>query len=82
VGENTGAGACARWGYHQPFDLATLNALYPSRSGYLDAVERVTRENVRRGFLLKPDAEATLAEARRSSVGKDHRSSDDDDDDD
>src|SRR5712671_5801376 len=69
VGENTGGGACARWGYHQPFDLSMLEALYPSRSRYIEEVARVTRGNVKRGFLLKPDAEATIDEAVRSSVG-------------
>lgn len=60
VGENTGAGACARWGYHQPFDIETLRALYPSRGRYVEKVVRATLDNLRRGFLLKPDALATL----------------------
>jgi hypothetical protein len=70
VGENTGAGACPRWGYHTPFDVATLRSLYPSRGRYVDQVVRVTRENLRRGFILKPDAQATISEALESHIGR------------
>src|SRR5262249_20834276 len=73
VGENTGAGACPRWGYHTPFDVATLDALYPTRERYVDEVTRVTRENLRRGFILQPDAQATIREAAPAGVGRDAR---------
>jgi hypothetical protein len=70
VGENTGGSACARWGYHLPFDLATLNALYPERDYYIDQVTHVTRGNLRQGFILKPDALATIDEALEFRFGK------------
>jgi len=69
-GTNTGPGACARWGYYQAFDIATLNKLYPSHQAYVNAVERVTNENLKAGFLLKPDAERIIREARESSIGR------------
>ncbi len=69
VGENTGGGACARWGYHQPFDLATLRSLYRSHGDYVEDVVRVTRNNLKRGFITKPDAVATVVEALATRVG-------------
>jgi hypothetical protein len=70
VGTNTGAGACARWGYSLPFDIPTLDALYPTHAGYLNAVFDVTLDNVARGFLLKPDATQTALDAIRTRVGR------------
>jgi hypothetical protein len=70
VGENTGAGACARWGYHQPFDVATLDSLYRSHGDYLSQVVSVTRHNLHRGYILKPDALRTIAEAMEAEVGR------------
>ena len=69
-GTNTGQGACARWGYYQAFDIATLNKLYPNHQAYVSAVERVTNENLKAGFILKPDAESIIRSARESSIGR------------
>jgi len=69
-GTNTGPGACARWGYYKPFDLATLRKLYPTHQAYVSAVERVTNENLKAGFILKPDAEATIRAAKESMIGR------------
>jgi hypothetical protein len=68
VGENSGGGACARWGYHQPFDVETLSALYRSHGDYLEQVVRVTRDNLRRGYLLKEDAVRTINEAMEVEI--------------
>ena len=70
VGENTGGGACARWGYHMPFDVATLDSLYRSHGDYLEKVVRVTRDNLRKGYILKPDALRTITEAMAADVGR------------
>ena len=70
VGENTGPSACARWGYHLPFDLATLDSLYPSHGAYVEAVIRKTTDNYLHGFILAPDATATMTEAVESRVGR------------
>ena len=69
VGENTGVGACPRWGYHQPFDLATLRSLYRSHGDYVEDVVRVTRNNLKRGFITKADAVVTVVEALANRVG-------------
>jgi hypothetical protein len=69
-GTNTGPGACARWGYYQAFDIATLKRLYPNHAAYVSAVERVTNENLKAGFILKPDAESIIRAARASSIGR------------
>jgi hypothetical protein len=70
MGTNSGPGACERWGYYKPFDIATLNKLYPSHQAYVNAVERVTNENLKAGFILKPDAEHTIQDARASAIGR------------
>jgi hypothetical protein len=70
VGGNNGGGACPRWGFHKPFSIATLDALYPSRGRYVDDVVRTTRANLKKGFILKPDAQATISDAIESRVGK------------
>ncbi|HEY2381360.1 MAG TPA: alpha/beta hydrolase domain-containing protein [Terriglobia bacterium] len=69
-GTNTGPGACARWGYYKPFDLTTLNKLYPTHVAYVSAVERAANENLRAGFILKADADSTIREARESMIGR------------
>jgi hypothetical protein len=69
VGESVSGGACPRWGYHRPFDLATLRSLYPNRGTYLNNVIRVTNDNVKNGFLLAPDAEASIDAAQATAVG-------------
>jgi len=69
VGQSASGGACPRWGYHLPFDVATLDSLYRSHGAYLDQVVRVTRDNLRRGFILKDDAVHTIVEAMQAEVG-------------
>lgn len=69
-GTNTGPGACGRWGYYKPFDLATLKKLYPTHDAYVSAVERVTNDNLKAGFILKPDADSTIRAARESMIGR------------
>jgi alpha/beta hydrolase family protein len=70
VGTNSGPGACVRWGYYKPFDVAMLNKLYPTHAAYVSAVERVTNENLRAGYILKADAERTIQDARASAIGR------------
>jgi hypothetical protein len=50
VGESVSGGACPRWGYHKPFSVQTLNALYPNRGQYISKVVHVTNENISRGL--------------------------------
>jgi hypothetical protein len=74
TGWNTGLVAadnsrCAQGGTWIPFDDTTLRALYPTHSGYVAAVRRVTEQNLRDGFLAPEDAKATLRDAERSRIG-------------
>lgn len=69
VGESVSGGACPRWGYHAPFSVQQLNALYPNRGQYLGNVVRVTNDNVKKGYLLPADAEVTIDNAQASTVG-------------
>jgi hypothetical protein len=51
----------------KPFSARVLRKLYPSRADYLKAYDRVTRALLRGGFVLKSDAKALRASARRVS---------------
>jgi hypothetical protein len=69
-GTNFGPGACDRWGYSQPFDQATLDALYRNHGGYVSQVTNATGRLLLEGFILAPDAERTVEEAAHSTIGK------------
>jgi putative intracellular protease/amidase len=69
-GENTGGGFCFLTGWHEGFDKAKLKTLYSTHDAYLSAVRRVTEQNERIGYILKADAQKTIAQAERSEVGK------------
>jgi len=70
TGQNGGAGFCRLYGSHEPFDAATLARLYPTHAGYVSAVKEVTEKNLKAGYILKYDADATIAEAEKSEIGK------------
>jgi hypothetical protein len=71
TGQNSGPGSCRLNGSHEPLDPATLASLYPTRAAYVAAVREVTEKNLRAGYLLKADAERTIAEAERDTrVGR------------
>lgn len=59
---------CRTFGSHEPFDLATLVALYPNHGMYVSKVARVADGNVRDGFIVAEDATATVAAAAQSGV--------------
>ena len=69
TGQNSGPGFCRLYGSYEPFDAATLAALYPTHAAYVAAVKDVTDKNLKAGYLLKAAADATIAEAERSNVG-------------
>lgn len=69
-GQNSGPGFCRLYGSHYDFDAATLATLYPTHDSYVTAVKKVTEENVKAGYILKADADATIAAAEKSEVGK------------
>lgn len=71
TGQNSGNGRfCRLYGSHEPFDAATIASLYPTHAGYVAAVKEVTEKNLKAGYILKFDADATIAEAEKASIGK------------
>jgi hypothetical protein len=68
--EAIGAGACVRWGYSTDMTVDQLNAHYPSHAAYVAKVRQVTNDNVKKGYILAADAEATIREAEESHVGE------------
>ncbi len=69
-GEAIGPGACVRWGYSTDFTVDQLNAHYPSHAAYVADVRRVTEANLKHGYILAPDAAATISAAEASRVGE------------
>jgi hypothetical protein len=70
TGVNTGPGFCRLNGSHEPFDAATLAKLYPTHQGYVAKVREVTEKNLAAGYILKTDADATIADAEKSAIGR------------
>jgi hypothetical protein len=70
TGVNSGPGFCRLNGSHEPFDAATLSKLYPTHQSYVAKVKEVTEKNLKAGFILKADADATIAEAQQSTIGR------------
>lgn len=68
-GEAIGPGACVRWGYSTDFTVPQLDARYPTHAAYVAEVRRVTNENLSKGYILAPDAEATIADADAAEIG-------------
>ena len=69
TGLNTGANRfCFLYGSHEPFDTATINALYHSKADYLERVNTVVEQNVADGFILPTAAERTRREAEASTL--------------
>jgi hypothetical protein len=69
TGQNTGPGLCSVRGRTVPFDVATLASLYARHSLYVQKVQDAAQDNVAHGFMLPPDADATVEKAKRSIIG-------------
>jgi hypothetical protein len=69
TGLNSGPGFCFLFGSHQPFDDATLAMLYPNHGRYVSAVDKATKQNLTAGYIIAPDAEATVEDAAHSDIG-------------
>ena len=70
TGENSGPGFCRLYGTHLDFDAAKLSSLYPTHAAYVAKVRQVTEKNFSAGYVLRPEADATIAAAERSSISK------------
>jgi hypothetical protein len=70
TGQNSGPGFCWLYGSHVDFDQTKLASRYPTHAAYVDAVRAVTEKNVKAGYVLRPDADATIAAAEHSTIGR------------
>jgi len=70
TGLNSGPGFCRLFGSFQPFDAATLDALYPNHQTYLTQVVQATHESMKDGFIVPADAGATIQDAAQSDIGR------------
>jgi Alpha/beta hydrolase domain len=70
TGQNTGPGFCWLYGSHVDFDAAKVSSLYPTHAAYVAAVREVTERNFKAGYILQPEAEATIRAAEHSAIGQ------------
>ena len=70
TGVNSGPGFCRLNGSYVPLDAATIAKLYPTHESYVAKVKSVTAANLKAGYILKPEADATIAEAEKSNIGR------------
>jgi hypothetical protein len=70
TGQNSGPAFCRLYGSHIEFDQDKLAALYPTHKAYFAAVKEITDKNLKAGYILKADADATIAAAERFPIGK------------
>jgi hypothetical protein len=74
TGQNEGGAAggernCNLMGSYFGWDDARLSMLYPTHAAYVAKVKEVTEKNLKAGYIVKADADATIAEAVHSSIG-------------
>src|SRR5262249_1535014 len=69
-GENTGTGFCFLTGSHEDFDKPNTALLYSSHTSYVSDVKAATDKNLKAGFIVKADAQKTIAAAEQSSVAR------------
>jgi Alpha/beta hydrolase domain len=72
VGAATGGGErnCRLMGSSEPFDAARLASLYATHDAYVVRVKDATEKNLKAGFITKADAETTIRDAEKSSIGR------------
>jgi hypothetical protein len=63
-------GFCSTYGSYQPFDAATLSALYLNHGTYVSKVTQVTHGNLNNGFIVLEDVIATVRDVAHSDIGK------------
>jgi hypothetical protein len=74
TGQNEGGAGggelnCGLMGSYLAWDEARLTAMYPTHAAYVAKVKEVTQKNLKAGYILKEDADATIAEAEHSHIG-------------
>lgn len=70
TGQNTGPGFCWLYGSHVAFDAAKLASLYPAHAAYVAAVREETEKNLKAGYILRAEADATIRAAEHSAIGR------------
>jgi hypothetical protein len=72
VGAATGGGErnCRLMGSSEPFDAARLTSLYPTHEAYVARVKDATEKVLKGRFITKADADATIRDAEKSSIGR------------
>ena len=70
TGQYIGPVFCRLYGSHVAFDQSELASRYPTHAAYVAAVRAVTEKNVKAGYILRPDADATVAAAEHSAIWK------------
>jgi Alpha/beta hydrolase domain len=66
----TGERNCRLMGSSEPFDTARLASLYPTHDAYVAKVKDATEKLLKGGFIDKVDADATIRDAEKSTVGR------------
>lgn len=61
-------GLCLLEGFYTPFSNATLQALYPTHSGYVSAFTSAAASDLASGFLTQADYNQAVAAAQASSI--------------
>ncbi len=69
TGQNGGSAFCRLYGSHVDFDPAKIATLYPAHKAYVAAVRKITEATLKAGYVVKADADATIAAAERSTIG-------------
>jgi hypothetical protein len=70
TGQNGGGMFCGLLGSYEPFDTARLATLYTTHDAYVAKVKDVTEKNLKAGYIVKEDADQTIADAKSSKIGR------------
>jgi hypothetical protein len=69
-GVNTGDGFCRLYGRYEPFDDATVAALYPSHGAYTKLAKKQIADNLAAGYVVRADADESRRRADQSIAGR------------
>jgi hypothetical protein len=70
TGVNSGPGFCFLFGSHLPFTAERLAELYPTHETYVFKTVAATLDNLKDGFIVKPEAVQNVRDAAHSDIGK------------
>ena len=75
TGSNSGPDFCILMGQYVPFTAAQLKSLYPTHDNYVTKVTNAVNANLSSGYIVKADADITIAEAKAANIPPDGGSS-------